>query len=34
MFGGYFTDSFLADKRNAIERFVTDWELCEYACHL
>ncbi len=35
--GGYFVDSFLAYKRNEIERFeryVTDWEFREYAYHL
>ena len=35
--GGYFTDSFLAYKRNEVERFerfVTDWEFREYAYHL
>jgi glutamine synthetase len=35
--GGYFVSSFLAYKRNEIERFerfVTDWEFREYAYHL
>ncbi len=35
--GGYFVESFLAYKRNEIERFerfVTDWEFREYAYHL
>jgi glutamine synthetase len=35
--GGYFVGSFLAYKRNEIERFerhVTDWEFREYAYHL
>jgi glutamine synthetase len=35
--GRYFVDSFLAYKRNEIERFerfVTDWEFREYAYHL
>jgi glutamine synthetase len=35
--GDYFTESFLAYKRNEIERFeryVTDWEFREYAYHL
>jgi glutamine synthetase len=35
--GSYFTGSFLAYKRNEIERFeryVTDWEFREYAYHL
>ncbi|HXW45863.1 MAG TPA: glutamine synthetase, partial [Streptosporangiaceae bacterium] len=35
--GRYFTDSFLAYKRNEIDRFeryVTDWEFGEYAYHL
>ena len=35
--GGYFVASFLAYKRNEIERFeryVTDWEFREYAYHL
>ena len=35
--GGYFVSSFLACKRNEIERFeryVTDWEFREYAYHL
>jgi glutamine synthetase len=35
--GGYFVASFLACKRNEIERlqrFVTDWEFRGYACHL
>ena len=35
--GGYFVGSFLAFKRNEIERFerhVTDWEFREYAYHL
>ena len=35
--GPYFVDSFLAYKRNEIERFerhVTDWEFREYAYHL
>jgi glutamine synthetase len=35
--GGYFVTSFLAYKRNEIERFerfVTDWEFREYAYHL
>jgi glutamine synthetase len=35
--GGYFVSSFLAYKRNEIERFeryVTDWEFREYADHL
>jgi glutamine synthetase len=35
--GGYFADSFVAYKRNEIERFeryVTDWEYREYAYHL
>jgi glutamine synthetase len=35
--GGYFTESFLAYKRNEIDRFeryVTDWEFREYAYHL
>ena len=35
--GSYFTESFLAYKRNEIERFeryVTDWEFREYAYHL
>ncbi len=35
--GSYFVDSFLAYKRNEIERFerfVTDWEFREYAYHL
>ena len=35
--GGYFISSFLAYKRNEIERFerfVTDWEFREYAYHL
>ena len=31
--GGHFV-SFLAYKRNEIERFVTDWEFREYAYHL
>ena len=37
MLGGYFVTSFLAYKRNEIERFerfVTDWEFREYAYHL
>ena len=34
VFGGYFTDSFPAGKRNAIERFAADRKLCECACHL
>jgi glutamine synthetase len=32
--GEYFVTSFLAYKRNEIERFVTDWEFREYAYHL
>ena len=32
--GGYFVSSFVAYKRNEIERFVTDWEYREYAYHL
>jgi glutamine synthetase len=35
--GDYFVASFLAYKRNEIERFerfVTDWEFREYAYHL
>jgi len=35
--GGYFVASFLAYKRNEIDRFeryVTDWEFREYAYHL
>jgi glutamine synthetase len=32
--GGYFVSSFLAYKRNEIERYVTDWEFREYAYHL
>lgn len=35
--GGYFAASFVAYKRNEIERFeryVTDWEYREYAYHL
>ena len=35
--GSYFVSSFLAYKRNEIERFeryVTDWEFREYAYHL
>jgi glutamine synthetase len=35
--GDYFVGSFLAYKRNEIERFekfVTDWEFREYAYHL
>ncbi|MGH3159765.1 MAG: hypothetical protein ACRDNF_24765 [Streptosporangiaceae bacterium] len=35
--GEYFTGSFLACKRNEVERFerfVTDWEFREYAYHL
>jgi glutamine synthetase len=35
--GGYFVGSFLAYKRNEVERFeryVTDWEFGEYAYHL
>jgi len=35
--GGYFVSSFLAYKRNELERFeryVTDWEFREYAYHL
>ena len=35
--GGYFVSSFLAYKRNEVERFerfVTDWEFREYAYHL
>jgi glutamine synthetase len=35
--GSYFVTSFLAYKRNEIERFeryVTDWEFREYAYHL
>jgi glutamine synthetase len=35
--GGYFVESFIAYKRNEIERFerfVTDWEFREYAYHL
>jgi glutamine synthetase len=31
---GYFVSSFLAYKRNEIERYVTDWEFREYAYHL
>ncbi len=37
LLGSYFTESFLAYKRNEIERFeryVTDWEFREYAYHL
>jgi glutamine synthetase len=32
--GGYFVSSFLAYKRNELERYVTDWEFREYAYHL
>ena len=35
--GPFFVDSFLAYKRNEVERFeryVTDWEFLEYAYHL
>ena len=32
--GGYFVSSFLAYKRNEIERYVTDWGFREYAYHL
>jgi glutamine synthetase len=35
--GGYFVSSFLASKRNEVERFerfVTDWEFREYAYRL
>jgi glutamine synthetase len=35
--GRYFTESFLAYKRNEIDRFeryVTDWEFREHAYHL
>ena len=35
--GEYFVTSFLAYKRNEVERFeryVTDWEFGEYAYHL
>jgi glutamine synthetase len=37
LLGDYFVTSFLAYKRNEIERFerfVTDWEFREYAYHL
>ena len=37
MLGGYFVSSFLAYKRNEVERFerfVTDREFPEYAYHL
>ena len=35
--GDFFVESFLAYKRNEVERFahhVTDWEFREYAYHL
>jgi glutamine synthetase len=32
--GSYFVSSFLAHKRNEIERYVTNWEFREYAYHL